>query len=525
MNDRPPDETGLLGEDRFSDSLAGLDTSTPDTSTPARPDDADESDVIELEAAVPDDARAAPKPRKWEGKRMGHFKLLRLLGEGAMGMVVQAMDTNLDRIVALKILRKRIDGMDQQQGVKQFLREARAAAKIDHPNVAHIYEINEHDGWWYIATEMIEGGTLQQVVQAAGQLPPSAAAPLIADAASALSVAHTVKIIHRDVKPHNLMLTRDGRCKLVDFGLVRLEDPNDPFDFTSRAVGTPHYLPPESADRRAPTTKYDIYSLGATLYYALAGRPPFTADSIPDIVKLHRTAPRPDVREVNPACSEHLAGLVQRAMAIDPDERPNAKRFASELRVESIGSHTDLASLVADPAALQASGLLDSAAGITGFTEAVIGSASSTQADPHATQPLITPASTPAWTWIGRVAAAVVVAGALIAGGGWLVHRALQALTPQHAADAEAFRDLFPDAPESYGLRPAGQFPVAASPPAPAFGWRGRVDPGAAKFVAAAAGRHAYPVDHVWAGLIAPDRAEFFADRAAAVAAGKTPVE
>ena len=242
----------------------------------------EESETVPIEDAEhPDHVQDITPPKKdmqrpdWVGKRLAHFRLLRPLGHGGMGMVIQAQDINLGRIVALKVLRKQIKGMDDYQRVDQFLREARAAAQLEHPNAAHIYEINQCNGWWYIATEMIEGGTLWQIVQAAGHLAPEQACPLIADAASVLAAAHQLGIIHRDIKPQNLMLTRKGRCKVVDFGLVRVNDPNDPFDFAKRAVGTPDYMPPEATKQAEATPAYDVYSLGASLYYTLAGKPPF----------------------------------------------------------------------------------------------------------------------------------------------------------------------------------------------------------------------------------------------------------
>ena len=124
-----------------------------------------------------------------------------------MGMVIQALDIHLQRLVALKVLRKRIAGLDEAKRVEQFLREARGAALIEHPNVVRIYEINQHAGWWYIAMEMVDGENMKQVVSAIGRLPPDRACPLIADAATALAVAHELAIIHRDVKPTNLMIT------------------------------------------------------------------------------------------------------------------------------------------------------------------------------------------------------------------------------------------------------------------------------------------------------------------------------
>ena len=277
----------------------------------------------------------------WIGKVLGHFKLIRLIGQGAMGFVVEALDVNLKRRVALKVLRKRVEGLEKHEGVEQFFREARAAAKIDHPNVIRVYEINQHNGWWYIAMEMLEGENLKKVVQAAGPLPPSRACPIVADAAAALAVAHESGIVHRDVKPSNLMITRNGRCKLTDFGFVRMEDPDDPRDFTERSVGTPQFMAPEVIRHDPATPALDVYSLGATLYYALTGRAPFLGSTVGEICRQHLSAPVPDLCETMPACPRSLASLVQRAMAKDPAQRPTAREMAAILHAESVLYRTD----------------------------------------------------------------------------------------------------------------------------------------------------------------------------------------
>ncbi|MFC1737883.1 GAF domain-containing protein [Planctomycetota bacterium] len=314
-----------------------------------------DSDLVDAETEVLESPQAqgkregvpsSPTQPPWVGKLLGHFKLLRLIGKGKMGRVIQAQDINLKRIVALKVLNKRIPGIDKQQQVHQFLREARAASQIEHPNVVRIYEINQHEGWWYIAMEMLEGGNLQKVVKAAGPLPAPRACAFVADAATALSVAHNLGIIHRDIKPTNLMLTRHGRCKLTDFGLVRLHDPNDPFDFTDKAIGSPQFMAPEMILRREQTPAIDIYSLGATLYYALTGSSPYTGHKLEEIFKKHVEAPLPDLRAVLPQCSTTLAMLVQRVMAKKPTDRLTAADFAAALRAEAIVVQPDDSSIV-----------------------------------------------------------------------------------------------------------------------------------------------------------------------------------
>jgi len=323
------DHDGLVDDVAFEESLiSDIDSALADAGAERA-----------VERRAPGKPKAPPPSRpgpSWVGKLLGHFKLLRLIGEGRMGRVIQAQDINLKRIVALKVLSKRIPGVDKRQQVHQFLREARAAAQIEHPNVVRIYEISEHEGWWYIAMEMLEGGNLRELVNAAGPLPAPRACAFVADAAAALAVAHDLGIIHRDIKPTNLMLTRRGRCKLTDFGLVRLHDPNDPFDFTDKAVGSPKYMAPEMIQRGEDTPAVDVYSLGATLYYALTGHPPYTGRTVEEILKKHMKAPVPQVRAVIPQCPATLDMLVQRAMAKKPADRPTAGDLSAALRAEVI---------------------------------------------------------------------------------------------------------------------------------------------------------------------------------------------
>jgi len=329
---------GLEDQAAFEASVVfGADGEEAGDETVVLPDGHGDAEIADLSGGQPG----------WAGKTLGHFKLLRLIAEGSMGIVIQAMDVNLDRIVALKVLRKRIVGFDDRQRVEQFLREARAAARLDHPNVVRIYEINEHGGWWYIAMEMVEGGSVKQIIKAAGPMAPGRACKVIADAAVALEAAHSLGIIHRDVKPGNLMVTRGGHCKLTDFGLVRLYDPNDPFDFTTRAVGTPQFVAPEVIRDHRSTSASDVYSLGGTLYYALTGHPPYVAAKVAEILHQHLEGPLPELSKYIPDCSESLNKLVQWAMAKDPAQRPTAADFATALRSEAIDWRGDDSGTVA----------------------------------------------------------------------------------------------------------------------------------------------------------------------------------
>ena len=503
----------------------------------AGPEDGEPSSTAAAVPSGPSGVEPSPAPQpaadnRWAGKTMGKFRLLRQLGAGTMGRVIQAEDTHLGRIVALKVLRREIAGMDGDTSVQQFLREARAAAQIDHPHVARVYEIDRHHGWWYIATEYLEGGSLRHLVKTTGPLAPARACPLIADAAAALGVAHLQGMVHRDVKPANLMLTRTGRAKLVDFGLVRLSDPNDPADFTHLAVGTPDYLAPEVARREVATPAADTYGLGATLFYLLVGHAPYRAKEVPDILKQHAEAPRPDLRDHVADCSDTLAELLQRMMAVDPADRPDMDGVATALRAETIGLNpedTDLALLTADDGSTFMSAV-GSAIGVerrgsqTGLSSRTFGASVALAADRHRRRL--------PWGWAATLVAGLVV---VLTAAAWWWPGVAGPVDPfvDHARDASAFVARFPAAPGSYGARSVGaRFdPRVAMVPAPdsapsaiPFGWAatpGNVAAGRG-WVADRDGHFFFGVDDPRAALIPADQAVFFATPDAAEQAGKT---
>ena len=472
---------------------------------------------------TPDAAGESPtdETSPWAGKALGHFKLLRLIGEGAMGVVIQAMDVNLHRIVALKVLRKRIVGVDERQRVAQFLREARAAARIEHPNVVRIYEINEHDGWWYIAMEMLHGDSVKRIVQATGPMSPARACPVIADAAVALDVAHSLGIIHRDVKPSNLMVTRSGRCKLMDFGLVRLDDPDDPFDFTDRSVGTPQFAAPELIAHRRASPAADVYSLGGALYYALTGRYPYVGRTVAEILHQHVEAPPPELSAVLPNCSESLASLVRRAMAKDPAARPTAADFATALHAEAILWRAE------------ESGALSGAGGgsslIGGMAPGSPARTGAAAAPPGTGRPaslsgLLDRPVKSRWAWIlGPIVGLVILAAMILP----------NVLTSPPAPRRPARRrppvpDIsrrFPDAPRTYGVRAPGSVPAVdpGDGTAPVFSWVHTHGAAKPMFVASKRGRHFYRSDDPAALLIGADDFVGYPSAARAREDGKIP--
>jgi serine/threonine protein kinase len=290
--------------------------------------------------------RAVPAPR-WLGKRVGRFRLLALLGQGAMGRVFRAEDTLMGRHVALKLLprtlgKKAAGGSAAVTGPEALIREARAAAAIEHPNAVSVYEVNQAGDVCYVAMELLEGGSLRDLVRAAGPMDLTRACLLCAEAAEALSAAHAAGVVHRDVKPANLMLSRQGRCKVVDFGLARLDESGKGGEWAAgstaaESVGTPQFIAPEILSGTPASAASDVYSLGGTLFYLLTGRPPYEAKTARELLKMHVSAPVPDLRAFRPDASRGLADALAKALAKRPAERwASMEQFARVLRVHAI---------------------------------------------------------------------------------------------------------------------------------------------------------------------------------------------
>jgi uncharacterized RDD family membrane protein YckC len=272
---------------------------------------------------------AAPTPPKTvgtdlpEGLRLGHFRIDKKLGAGGMGEVYLATDLALDRPVAIKVLPA---ASTSGAARERLIREARAQARIQHPNVAHIYFIGEEDGRLYFAMELLAGKTLAERV-AAGPMSVEDALAATRAAALGLREAQRSGFTHRDVKPSNLMSDAHGVVKVLDFGLVAAGPASASaspglVEQTSLA-GTPHYMAPEQATGGAIDLRADIYALGATLYHLVAGRPPFVADSVDELQSMHATSDRPSMPKKGHARTDVAAinSLIARMMAPDPNDR------------------------------------------------------------------------------------------------------------------------------------------------------------------------------------------------------------
>ncbi len=262
-------------------------------------------------------------PKAGEPRQVGRFILMREIGRGGYGSVWKAWQTDLNRFVALKFLRS-----DDRDDVQRFVREARTAAGLNHPNIVSIYEVGEDDGSHFIAMEFIDGITL-----ARARLAPRDAAARVREAALAIEFAHTKGIIHRDLKPQNLMLDTAGRVCVMDFGLARSVKGGATLTTSGMVVGTPAYMPPEQALGQACDSRSDVYSLGATLYEMLTGMPPFKSDSVLDVFRqIAEREPAPP-RHLVPALDRDLETIVLKAMEKQPERRyPGAGAFAEDLR-------------------------------------------------------------------------------------------------------------------------------------------------------------------------------------------------
>nr|MDQ6914677.1 protein kinase [Actinomycetota bacterium] len=270
----------------------------------------------------------------------GRYSILSRLGSGGMADVYCAQDLQLGRKVALKLLYRRF--AEDEQFVERFKREASAAAGLQHPNVVGVYDRGEFDGTYYIAMEYLEGRSLKQIVQDEGPLAPERAIELVVQILRAARFAHQRGVIHRDLKPHNVIVDEEGRVKVTDFGIARAGASD--MTETGSIMGTAQYLSPEQAQGHAVSAQSDLYAIGIVLYELLTGRVPFDGDS-PVTIALKQVSELPvPPSAYNAAIPPELDALVLRALEKDP-----ARRFTDA--EEMSGALEELrARLVAIPA-------------------------------------------------------------------------------------------------------------------------------------------------------------------------------
>ncbi|MCD4837308.1 Stk1 family PASTA domain-containing Ser/Thr kinase [Neobacillus sedimentimangrovi] len=256
------------------------------------------------------------------GKRLsGRYKIIDMIGGGGMANVYLAHDMILDRDVAVKMLR--MDFANDEEFIRRFRREAQSATSLAHPNIVNIYDVGEENDLYYIVMEYVDGQTLKQYIQQNSPLRVEKALEIMKELASAISHAHQNQIIHRDIKPQNILIDHNGNVKITDFGIAMALSATT-ITQTNSVLGSVHYLSPEQARGGMATRKSDIYSLGIVMFELLTGRLPFSGESAVSIALKHLQSETPSVRRWNPNIPQSVENIVLKATAKDPFHRYNS---------------------------------------------------------------------------------------------------------------------------------------------------------------------------------------------------------
>jgi serine/threonine protein kinase len=253
------------------------------------------------------------------GRTLGSYQIMEELGRGGMAVVYRAYQPSLGRYVAIKVLPPQL--AFDRQFVERFLREARSAANLRHPNIVVIHDVGEQDGLYFIVMEYLEGRTLKEVVDQEGSLPPRRVVHILEQVASALDYAHTRGFVHRDVKPANIFVGEGDRVTLTDFGIAKAAFEAEQLTRTGTLVGTPEYMSPEQAEGGEVDRRTDLYALGIVLYQMLTGRVPFKGNTPHSTLYAVVHQPPPPPRQINPALPPAVETVVLKAVAKRPEQR------------------------------------------------------------------------------------------------------------------------------------------------------------------------------------------------------------
>jgi eukaryotic-like serine/threonine-protein kinase len=276
---------------------------------------------------------AAPPNNGSHPATLGRYKVLKELGRGAMGVVYLGKDPTIQRFVAIKTMRlDEIDDAEKLQEVKtRFFREAESTGRLAHPNIVTIYDAGEEHELGYIAMELLEGTTLKQWARKPNLLPLDKLIPILAAVADALDYAHQQGVVHRDVKPANIMVTKGETVKVMDFGIAKMASSSK--TQTNIVLGTPTYMSPEQIAGKKVDGRSDIFSLGVVLFEMLGGRPPFTADNLSALLFAITHNPHPSIKGIRPDLPPAFQHVINQALEKDPALRfRRAAEFAQELR-------------------------------------------------------------------------------------------------------------------------------------------------------------------------------------------------
>ncbi len=327
----------------------------------------DITEIMDAGASPAQTAALKDLDRHFIGKKIGSCEIIEKIGSGGMGVIYRARHTRLNKTVAVKILSP---SLMKESHKKRFLREARAAASIEHPNVVMVYDVGEEKGYSYIVMQLVDGKSVKKILEEKGKLEPAQALLILQSAAKGLGAAHEKNIIHRDLKPDNIMITATGEVKVTDFGLAKGvsdiavgngegKDEKDSIDVTSAGavVGTPVYMSPEQFRSEKLDIRSDIYSLGATFYHMLSGAPPFAGRTPSDLKKMHEKVPPAPLDSIVENIPPETARIVSRMLEKDPRARYENtaelitdlnRAFLSLAEKEAISRHTLVPETVAE---------------------------------------------------------------------------------------------------------------------------------------------------------------------------------
>lgn len=257
------------------------------------------------------------------------YEVVKSIGEGGMANVYLAQDTILDRKVAIKVLRGDLSSDDKF--IRRFQREALSVSNLSHPNIVEVYDVGEEDGQYYIIMEFIEGKTLKQLLKKRESLTLSEVIDIMTQLTDGISHAHESYIIHRDIKPQNIMIEDDGKVKITDFGIAMALNATQ-LTQTNSVMGSVHYLPPEQASGKSATIKSDIYSMGILMYELLTGNVPFKGDNAVEIALKHMKDKIPSIRKQDPSIPQSVENILLKATAKNPRNRyDSAKEMHEDL--------------------------------------------------------------------------------------------------------------------------------------------------------------------------------------------------
>jgi len=266
-----------------------------------------------------------------EPKRLGGYEILGRIGKGGMGTVYKAQQVSLNRPVALKILPRTLAA--NEDFVKRFIREARSAATLHHPNIVQAIDVGLAEGYYYFAMELVDGEGLDAVLRREGPLEQTRAVQVMEQVCSALAAAHEAGIVHRDIKPSNIMFDFKGQVRVTDFGLAKRIEGDIAVTADGQALGTPAYVAPEMAKSGVSDARSDLYSLGATMFHVLAGRPPFVGRNSSEVLIKQATEPPLFLSSLAPRVDPRLCRIIDRLLRKDPDDRyTSAKALLDDLQ-------------------------------------------------------------------------------------------------------------------------------------------------------------------------------------------------